>query len=126
MRNECYAVFRYYSSLSIDEVSQLTGISKTRISEIENGEVVPSDEECIKLSELYNIPVNLLGGTLSEVFDSIVSEPPDVVFYDDYGKKDMILNKVTQLSFNERKIVMKLRESSDQEEMFNKIMELFI
>ena len=125
VKNECYSLFRYYSSLSIEEVAKLTGISKERIAEIEYGEVVPAEDECVKLSELYNIPANLMNGTISEVFESILNEPPDAAFYDDYHNKDMVINKVTQLSFRERMIIMKLRESSDPDDTYNKIMEMF-
>lgn len=124
VKNECYAYFRRFCSLSETEVSEITGISRRRILLIEHGEVVPTDEECNKLARLYNVTPEIINGSLSEVFGTIVREPIDASFYNNYIERDVIAEKITSLSISERTVIMKMRQVENKDEIYKKILEV--
>ncbi|MBQ7962766.1 MAG: helix-turn-helix transcriptional regulator [Clostridia bacterium] len=124
LKNECYRLFREYCKLSVDDTAELTGISKERLLLIEHGEIIPTDDECKKFSKLYNISSDKLNGSIREVFETIVREPMDASFYDNYVEKDVIVERVTSLSVFERLLIMKLRLSENQQELNEKIMQM--
>lgn len=124
LKNECYRLFREYCKLSVDDAAELTGISKERLLLIEHGEIIPTDDECKKFSKLYNISPDKLNGSIREVFETIVREPMDASFYDNYVEKDVIVERVTSLSVSERLLIMKLRLAENQQELNEKIIQM--
>lgn len=121
MKNECYKLFRNYCRLSIAEVSEYTGIKKSRLIDIEHGEITPDTEECCKIAKLYNISPDKLNGTIKDVFETIVCEPNDASFYNNDDERNAVIEKVSSLREDERAIIMMYRMSEDKSEAFDKI-----
>ena len=110
--------------MSANDAAELTGISKERLLLIEHGEIIPTDDECKKFSKLYNISPDKQNGSIREVFETIVREPMDASFYDNYVEKDVIVERVTSLSVSERLLIMKLRLAENQQELNEKIIQM--
>ncbi|MDE6850564.1 MAG: helix-turn-helix domain-containing protein [Clostridia bacterium] len=53
---------REIRELSQSEVARATGISQPKISYYENGKHLPLIDDCIRLADFYNIPLDELVG----------------------------------------------------------------
>jgi len=55
-------VKRFYAQMSLDQLSFLTRIEKSRLSRIENGWVVPSDRELRRIARALKVEVSEIFG----------------------------------------------------------------
>lgn len=102
-----------------DDIAELLGMSRTSFSKYENGATVPPLNVMRKLSAIYNVPIEFLihdeqPGKL--VFKaSTDNEIPDL--------EDESLKYFTQLTHEERKLILKLRlmKQDKKREIFDSI-----
>ncbi len=109
MINECYRVFRNYCGYSLGQVSRVTGIPEDRILQIEQGLVIPNEDEERKIAALFNLRPECIRDNVYYLCDSVVHEPYDDSMYRALIDKSVIKFDVTHLTDDEKIIIATYR-----------------
>lgn len=125
--------FRKEKGLSIMKVREITGLSKSTISEIENDLTSPKTETLQKLAEAYERPVSDFFDDVSSNTDELIKtyenmpdfedaesamkfilEQPSLMAYGGYSLKDMDKDEIVELAND---LLLALRISVERRKM---------
>lgn len=112
--------FREYNELEPFCLAELLDISVDEYNSFESGEAIPKIEMIEALAEYYKVTVDEFYGYTPRLFVQTKDTPP---IEDDDDTVSLELLKMTDLSWDEKKIVMLYRRNGDKDEIIRQILE---
>ncbi len=126
MNNDNLRICRMYCDLSAEEVAKLASIPFERYLRFENGEDVPTEDEMIRLSAVYNIEKTEIEDGIEKTDKFNIHQELESYLFPTPEVTNFSKVQITDLAPVEKRIILTLRQCKNQASVMEKIFNIIL